>query len=58
MTERGGLKFPWGLATSNDGESDVVNLMEEKNATAIFQNYSSLSGKVGPDPFIVEGRAR
>lgn len=58
LTERGGLKFPWGLATSNDGESDVVNLMEEKNATAIFQNYSSLSGRVGPDPFIVEGRAR
>ena len=39
LTERGGLKFPWGLDAKPDGSSDVVNLMAPEVHEAKFNEF-------------------
>ena len=55
LTERGGIKFPWGLDTSGDGSSDIVNLMEEYTSESMFREYSSLVGRSVYTQFTVVG---
>jgi len=42
LTERGGIKFPWGLDASGQGSRDVVNLMEEKTSSTMFNNFLTI----------------
>lgn len=40
LTERGGIKFPWGLDTDASGAEDIVNLMESGTHKSKFLEYS------------------
>ena len=39
LTDRGGLKFPWGLDVRKDGARDVVNLMDAGTRAEMFQYF-------------------
>lgn len=43
VTERGGIKFPWGLDVARDEARDIVNLMEEETSNSMFEEYASLA---------------
>lgn len=45
LTERGGIKFAWGLDTSLDGSKDVVNVMAEETHAVMFNEYYNLAGR-------------
>lgn len=40
LTERGGIKFPWGLDADPSGAKDTVNLMESDTHQTKFSEYS------------------
>jgi hypothetical protein len=40
LTERGGIKFPWGLDSATSDTKDIVNLMEKDTHETIFSEYS------------------
>jgi hypothetical protein len=42
LTERGGIKFPWGLDTQAD-KKDTVNVMEKETHQAKFNEYQTLA---------------
>ena len=55
LTERGGLKFAWGLDTSTDGAKDVVNVMAEDTHAAMFKEYGKLTGRTEVERFKIIG---
>ena len=55
LTERGGIKFAWGLDASNDGSKDVVNVMAEGTHVAMFDEYYNFSGRSVLERFEIIG---
>jgi hypothetical protein len=56
LTERGGLKFPWGLdAQQVDPSEDIVNLMEKETHLAKFTEYLNLADHSVADRFTIIG---
>lgn len=58
LTERGGLKLPWGLDAQADSPEDIINLMEKETHQAKFAEYLNLTGHSIADTFVVIGTAR
>jgi hypothetical protein len=58
LTERGGLKLPWGLDTQADSPEDIVNLMEKETHQAKFLEYLNLTDHSVSDTFTITGIAR
>lgn len=58
LTERGGLKFPWGFDALESSPEDTVNLMEKEIYQAKFAEYLDLSGHSVVDTFTIIGSAR
>lgn len=55
LTERGGIKFAWGLDTSTDGSKDVVNVMAEETHVEMFEGYNKLVGRTEVERFEIIG---
>ncbi|MDL2226718.1 hypothetical protein LJB86_03575 [Deltaproteobacteria bacterium OttesenSCG-928-M10] len=45
LTERGGIKFAWGLDASKNSGKDVVNVMAEKTHASLLDEYDNLAGR-------------
>jgi hypothetical protein len=58
LTERGGIKLPWGLDIQADSPEDIVNLMEKETHQAKFAEYLDLTGHSVADKFTITGTAR
>lgn len=55
LTERGGIKFAWGLDTSSDGSKDIVNVMAEDTHAVMFKEYDKLVGRTEVERFAIVG---
>lgn len=42
LTDKAGIKFPWGLDTSEDCDEDVVNIMDDNTYEKIYNKYCNL----------------
>jgi hypothetical protein len=56
LTERGGIKFPWGLDKRDDKASDTVNYLSEKTHREKFDEYDELKRYSIAAKFTVEGK--
>ena len=57
LTERGGLKFPWGLDVLEGSPEDIVNLMDKDTHQAKFAEYSTLTGHSVVATLMITGTA-
>lgn len=55
LTESGGIKFPWGLDTSSDASTDVVNLMGEQTHADMLREYTDIVSRIVIDRFVING---
>ncbi len=58
LTERGGLKLPWGLDMLEGAPEDTVNIMEKETHRAKFTEYSSLVGHAIAERLTIVGEAQ
>jgi hypothetical protein len=58
LTERGGIKFPWGLDAPHDGSKDMVNIMAEETHATMFEEYSTLTSRSVLERLELVGEAR
>jgi hypothetical protein len=55
LTERGGLKLPWGLDAQAASPEDIVNLMEKETHLAKFTEYLNLADHSVADRYTIIG---
>jgi hypothetical protein len=55
LTERGGIKFAWGLDAPNDGSKDVVNVMAEETHATMFMEYDNFARRTLLERFNIIG---
>ena len=58
LTERGGLKFPWGLDVLEGSPKDTVNLMDKETYQTKFEEYTSLTGHSVVATLMITGTAK